>query len=138
MIQRIQTIYLLLGSILMLATVVTPFIQAQLDSNEEINGAGLSPEILVPGALAALLGLIAIFMFKNRNIQKLLSQIAMFLSIFIFLADAFKVFTIFQEGKVYELQPVLFFPLIAAVFFWLAVQGIKKDDALVKSMDRFR
>jgi hypothetical protein len=38
----------------------------------------------------------------------------------------------------YDFRYTIFFPLIAMLFTYLAIRGIKKDEKLVRSTDRLR
>ncbi len=86
-----------------------------------------------------LIGLIAIFKFKNRILQmrlcliNILLLIGSLLLIYYFIAFAF---SDLQDSVHYKFAA--FMPIIAAILSFLAYKGIQKDEKLVKSIDRIR
>ena len=135
MIQRPQTIYLFLATVINLSVFFTPlYSRAVLDPVMWI-GLGLAGSL----TLAMVFSLIAIFLYKNRIFQLKVVKFGTYLQI-IGLGAAFGV--LFSLGALrpqlaYDALGVLLI-IISLVMFWLAGRGIKKDDELVKSMDRIR
>lgn len=167
MIQRIQTIYLLIVFILSIVLFFTPVC---LYKNETKNPAsiGTSPDIIkydvgglkqinngaektldvlysVP-ALTILIGSISfvtILFFKRRKLQLRLCKILIVLSIVLELIMMF-----ITERKVKELTKIetwsttyligIYLPLAMIFLIYLAHAAIKKDDDLVRSSDRLR
>ena len=154
MLQRIQTIYLLLVIICMIISLFLPFCSFLNYNNEIILGAfGLSnlPENLsevsvrFPFYLCIFsvigLTLYTISMYKNRKKQLLLGRINYLL---ILITIVFILIDIDYVAKQLDsLDNVhhgigAFLPVAALPFVFLANRGIKKDEALVKSLDRLR
>jgi hypothetical protein len=108
--------------------------------NLEINGMDLHWFILMLISFTAAVQMLAIFQFKNRNLQKRLCFIAIILigSSFLsaFFAAAANVTTIKVIGVAYKWG--LSLPLISIVFTFLALNGINKDEKLIRSADRLR
>jgi hypothetical protein len=131
MIQRIQTVYLFLAACLMLFLVFVPF---SLTSSTFLSGfyAGIF-------SLAAIVAIITIYFYKNRKLQirlcygMLLIQILVYVLFFIFDRQYLPLAEFFQQ-----IRFTFVFPFIAGIFIFLAINGIKKDDKLVRSLDRLR
>ncbi|MFN0257374.1 DUF4293 domain-containing protein [Pedobacter ureilyticus] len=147
MIQRIQSIWLLLASIAILCLLLVPVIGAATDKNYYIlNGFGLQVEgaaqvinipLLLSIVLAGLISLINIFNYRNRKLQIRIAS----LNIFLILALSFWLSQIIKgiNGlKTLDIEPGLYFPLAAIIFTLLAIRGIKQDEKLIRSADRLR
>ena len=135
MIQRIQSIWLLLAAAFSLATLKLSFYSGNKDNKlfAELNGTS-NFFLLILAVAVALTALSAIFLFRNRKLQMQLALLG-------FLLQVIAVVVYFLQTKQYlqgnfTLTSVLTFAI--PVFFILAWMGIRKDDKLVKSMDRLR
>ena len=99
------------------------------------------PALLGLTLLGVAVALIAIFLFNKRPVQIKLAYVLIVLAILLPLA-AFLLFT--HESAVLDTatqvndQPGMFIPGGAILFGALAVYFIRKDEKLVKSMDRLR
>jgi hypothetical protein len=141
MIQRIQTLWLLIVAIAAFATyTLTLYIGKIADGAEKV--FQLADDFLLVIIIIALgiLAIICLFLFKNRKLQFKLSVFGVIFSIgFLFLeyfrVEDFKKDNLIQTGS-YQVGALL--PLVMVVFFFLAARGIYKDERLVKSMDRLR
>jgi uncharacterized paraquat-inducible protein A len=156
MIQRIQTVYLGLIAILLMLPIVLEFSLATL----AIEGGtyNLSPVtvswmtggatetvfgsyfIALAFGLSLFLTIYAIFQFKNRKFQMRLIQLAMLLQpiigaiVFIYADKMAKL----SEDATVSYSPILAVLLVNILLYYLALRGVKKDDALVRSADRLR
>ncbi|NJL75646.1 MAG: DUF4293 domain-containing protein [Saprospiraceae bacterium] len=148
MIQRIQTIYLALAGLCCLGLLGLPFASTEelvvtsslfADGNYKISD-NLGLIFLFIGAAA--LAIVAIFLYQNRSLQSNLTRVAtvaniigLVLGILLFLRDGI------NQPEI-EVEPNdglgIFLPILAIVFLFLAMRGIKKDDQLVRSTDRLR
>lgn len=136
MIQRIQTIYLVLVAVLMVALFL--WFPQIVTSNGKLVLGRMDLWVLIPIFASVLLAIISIFKYKNRQTQFVLNRLN---SLFIFvLLGVFVVvpLTMSGETQVSEKGVGLFFPIISIVFLVLANKAIKKDERLVKSVDRLR
>ncbi len=151
--QRAQTVYLLLLVIVLSLTVVFPF--ANYSSGEEyvrFNIFGLSENkgnvdtwfpYYITIALSVGLSLFSVTQFKNRKRQLNLGKINYFvilLTIIMLFIDITSVagnLNMSKEDINYDIVGFML-PVAAMAFQFLANRGIKKDEALVKSMDRLR
>jgi Domain of unknown function (DUF4293) len=154
MIQRIQSLYLLAANILLSALYLSPF--AELSGKEgktflfylnglvpgnAVNGGivlNTWPLLAITGLIFALIFLI-IFQYKNRPLQIKLTYLSEALLIILTGLIYFYVWkgNTLTAGS-YSFKITSTFPLIAAVFAWLASRGMIKDENLVKSIDRIR
>ena len=139
MIQRIQTAYLALGSVI----VTLPLMLGNLAV--ESTAQNWFPWIrLGLSVVAAVLGVVAIFGYGNRKRQStttFYAQVAVLLLLLVVVAT-----TILYGARpgvetwtrdVYHLS-ALVLPAIAYILFGLARRAIRRDAELVKSMDRLR
>lgn len=141
MIQRIQTVYLVLGALALLALLLIDPIWNGAAAESQ---AWFAPTVLILGGLAALVALIAIFLYKNRERQHKVIILAQGLTVLhllalylgLYLANALYVRT--SSGIDGVMLTALVLPLAAYILFLLARRGVKKDIDLVKSMDRLR
>ena len=145
MIQRIQTIFLLLSAVALGLLFKFPFASSDQPStsflSDSIYNIQDNPILMGLTGVAALLALIAIFMFNNRPLQLRLGYGLIVLSILLMVTSAL---LFLQESKAMA-QSVqvndqfgMYLPILAVVFGFLANRFIKKDDNKVKSMDRLR
>jgi hypothetical protein len=139
MIQRIQTIYLALATLLQGLLFVFPFAIAEKTSEGAFKDGDLdlfdNAGLMFTDVAALALTLLCIFMFNNRKMQMNLTFIGMILSVALIGTAAFFAF---GTGVTSSLGIGLFLPPIAAVMYFLAYKGIKSDDELVKSSNRLR
>jgi FlaA1/EpsC-like NDP-sugar epimerase len=136
MIQRIQSVWLLLASVLTFLTLKLSFYSGTyLPDNlyHQLNGTqNLGLMILTIGL--GVLTLITIFLFKNRVTQ-------LWLCIAAILLDVVLLFLYYQQTKDfsqgdYAITAVLHVVIIAALV--LAARGINKDEKLIKDSNRLR
>ncbi len=141
MIQRIQTIWLLLAALTAFGYTQVPLFTATLPDAVERNF--MATENLLLFAVSVLIGLIAaaaIFLFKNRPLQINLSILGLLgsiglIALEVFQLDKFKTDNAVATGS-YAWGSLL--PILMIVFFILAWRGIRKDQKLIKSLDRLR
>jgi hypothetical protein len=146
MIQRIQTIWLLLASILSFVSLQTSFFsgikQLTIDAavQPEASYARLTGMnnwiLLVATVLMALLALISIFLYNNRRIQMRVVLAGLLLSvglIFLYYRESLR----FLPGQG-TLDLTALVVMVIPFLFFLAIRGIYKDEYLVKSVNRIR
>ncbi|UWX55717.1 DUF4293 domain-containing protein [Maribacter litopenaei] len=136
MIQRIRTVYLI--AVTLLSGVLPFFVNLWSDAQgEEIYA---SNEILVSvlfyasGALA----LCTIFLFKKRKNQFVMNRLNMILNLFLLGLFVYRSLNLSGETTVSEKGIGMLIPVFSIVFLALANRAIKKDEDLVKSVDRLR
>jgi hypothetical protein len=150
MIQRIQSLYLLLTTVVSFL-----FLKGGILNFSDLSGntmhltfsglnraAGLLEKnwpVTIIILMIPVLSIIILVLFRKRDLQLMLSKvlIALILGFIVVLAYYGYALTTKYEAK---LIPGLMMavPLLQLIFSFLAYRGIKKDDNLVKSYDRLR
>jgi peptidoglycan/LPS O-acetylase OafA/YrhL len=153
MIQRIQSIYLLLVFILTALMVFFPLVEfnsenqvftMKIFSFENAENVLNLPNPWLIGMFTALLAITSlgtIFQFNNRKFQlkingvSLLINFALLISIFVFTDKVAAMETVFDKPTYLYGS---FFPVASVLFIILANRAIRKDEALVKKSERIR
>lgn len=152
MIQRIQSLWLFLAAAALIAVLFLPVGMFKMPHGLyectafKMTQAGDVPPLNLPVSLIGILSMIggfisflAIFVFKKRNLQIRFTWVA------------FTVKAILASGMIgmfmyfkYALDawvgygPALIMPILGLILDLLAIKGIQKDEALIKSLDRIR
>ncbi|MBT8184612.1 MAG: DUF4293 domain-containing protein [Eudoraea sp.] len=136
MIQRIQTVYLL---IVALIAGVLPF-WLQLWSDAQGNAIFAKNEVWVSLAFygSALLAAVAIVQFKKRQNQFVINRLNMISNLCLLGFFVYRSLNLSGEAPVLEKGIGMLIPVFSIVFLVLANRAIKKDEDLVKSVDRLR
>jgi len=150
MIQRVQSLYLSAGLILSVAILFSGVFIVTSGNDFVILGAfgvkagDMVLNILPMLPLGVLAGLniavegFAISQFKNRKLQASLAKLSILLSVFMIGWIGFAYYNLMQlEVEINPIMGIFHSPMILFANI-LAIKGIKKDDALVKSVDRLR
>ncbi|MES2568152.1 MAG: DUF4293 domain-containing protein [Bacteroidota bacterium] len=148
MIQRKQTLFLLVVAILSGILFFLPFQKLSIGENgwpiclmpgcsaEKITSHIYFPMIL--NGIVLIVSVATIFLFKNRNFQFKLANLLVLLNVMIlglfFLLD----FTIIEQGTTISYQIGAFLPILSVIFSYFASHFIKKDEILVRNADRIR
>lgn len=157
MIQRIQSVWLLLSAIVILGLFIFPYLNY-------IDLVGLGKKLLVTGSYAAVnnesvkqdsfvlqaiatavlgfLPIFTIFQYKNRKRQLALIFIEIILiclfSIWLFITATNTLSLISQPFGAQNIGVGFFLLPVAIIFLAMAIGGIRKDEKLIKSADRLR
>jgi peptidoglycan/LPS O-acetylase OafA/YrhL len=135
MLQRAQSLWLLLAAVSGALTFWLPFFAAKKADNSYTSVYASNSFILLPLLVAtALLALVTIFMYKKRKLQLRLSLLGVLLSILTLIL-------VYSQTKSYTEVTYglgLLFPFAMIILFILAARGIYQDEKLVKSLDRIR
>jgi hypothetical protein len=140
MLQRLQTVWLLLAAVLETATLRLSFfsgnkLDAATNQKTWIEFTAMENVfILILTIAVAVAALVAIFMYKDRKRQLLITLITTVVSVVCILLY-FQQKTNFVEANLDLTSLTAFF---VPVFLLLAARGIYKDEQLVKSADRLR
>jgi len=130
MIQRIQTVYLFFAFCLMAILAFIPF--SSLNAFSDGFFIGFTSVI-------AIIAIVTIFLYKNRKMQiklcygMLVAFVFIYIFYFIFNRQNFS----FTE-LLGHVRYTFVFPFISIILVYLAIRGIKKDEKLVRSLDRLR
>ncbi|WP_298951530.1 DUF4293 domain-containing protein [uncultured Nonlabens sp.] len=136
MIQRIQTIYLLLATIVSGGLI---WVVEHFNDGEGNEFVGMD-ESLYFGifTVSALMSVVAMFLFKNRQLQTVVNRLNLLLNLFILGVYVYRVLMMSGETAVSEKGIGMFIPILSIVLLVLANKAIRKDEQLVKSADRLR
>jgi amino acid transporter len=137
MIQRIQTIYLLVAALF-----ATSIFAGNVASYGTVALAASSSFITIALILITIsVAIAAIALFKNRKTQLLLCNIGSVTSVVLTLYLAYSNNALMEQAQVTSFDFSnfrLFTPILIMLFFVLAQRAVKKDDDLIKSADRLR
>ena len=137
MIQRIQTVYLLIALVILGAL---PFVFPlfTMSDGKEFRFMNDSFYTVLFG-LSTTLTLISIMYFKKRQHQFVLNRLTIILNLILLGLFVYRSLNLSGEAvQVSEKGIGMFLPIVAIVFLALANRAIKKDEDLVKSADRLR
>lgn len=153
MIQRIQTVFLLIATILLVLVATLPLVELLGTASEavyELGFKGLTSEtadkvvfnslplsILI--ALCLIVTVATIFLFKKRMIQIRLCIINIVLLVGL---NGLMLYYIREAQKFLHANAsysvIFIFPLVSAILTFLALRAIARDEALIRSLDRLR
>ena len=157
MIQRIQTIWLLLATVVILGLFMFPYLSY-------IDLVGLGKKLFVTGEysavnnesvkqssfllqaigtiVVALVPLLTIFQFKNSKLQIKLIYFSIaliaLLAVWMYFTSVSTLELISQDFGANNIGVGFFLLPIAIIFLAMAIGGIRKDEKLIKSADRLR
>lgn len=137
MIQRIQTVYLLLVILSVLAFIFVPFGFMEKDGLTTVLVVKDLWVFIAGGSLIALLAGAAIFLFGNRILQMKVVLINAVLSVVLIGMFLFGL-TKHVGWENYTFGWGALLPVFILIFNMLAYGSIKSDENLVRSMDRLR
>ncbi len=140
MLQRPQTIYLLLGAALLAVFVALGHVWSP-------GVSGVYPWLGAAAyglaVLAAVVALGAVFVYKDRARQRTVIGAAQVLDLLLVLPLLVGLYSTTSDataagGEAYESYLVALVPLVAYVLLRMARRGVDRDIATVRSMDRLR
>lgn len=149
MIQRIQSVYLLVVAILsviVISSSLGSFIGADNSITEFTNLSLVAQdgtEDYRPWALfaiqmiSAIISLVTIFLYKKRMLQIRLTLFNIILTIGYYVAFVTFIFML-KGDATFVPSWIVCLPFIAIVLDWLAIRAIGKDEMLVKAYERLR
>lgn len=151
MIQRIQSLFLLIVSITTLFVMFTPLLSYTDNSSiYKLVATGLKAEtgelvfntfpLLVLSGIAFLFAAISIALYKKRMLQIRLSIFGLVLQLGFYGLLYYMHYQIGADTKIEFLSfhiPSVF-PVVNAILLFLTIRAIGKDEALVRSLDRIR
>lgn len=154
MIQRIQTVYLLIAAFLLAFFFFVPFstfvVEPQMVKYlflvSGLVSEGMTTEsiystlpLLILTILVFAISMISIFLFKRRMIQIRLCVINTVLLVGM---QGLLYYYVVAVSKLLPANPhysiIFIFPVISAILNFLALRAIAKDEALIRSLERLR
>lgn len=153
MIQRIQTLFLLIAAVLSALVVFIPLSTMNIPDGDivKLYSTGLKNintgeilfrayPILVLGIVTSLLSIITIFLYQNRilqmrlcvyNILLLLGLTGMFIYYYFYIRNSF-------DFRGHSFSITLIIPVVNIILIFQAFRAIRRDDLMVKSYERLR
>ncbi len=155
MIQRIQTLYLILTTLFPVIFLKTGFLKFINKSGNELllnftgvtvltqNSMPESPEkgiiLITLAAFISVISLISVFLFRNRSMQLKFTTLVI---ISVILLIAFVLWSGFSISSEYQAELVpglnVLIPPVLLFFAIMAYRRIRRDEELVRSYDRLR
>jgi len=145
MIQRKQSIWLLLAALINAGVFIFDVYRGHVMTNgvDTIVAMRINDKfhLVLMALVIVVLPLLAIFMFKNRKRQRILTILSIlfslsFVSTMLLRTSKFTAEYPDATNGTYWIGSVL--PVISIVFLIMAIMGINKDEKLVRSQDRLR
>lgn len=142
MIQRIQSVWLLLSSLsILLLAKFSIYTGTKGDGTVVKLMTAERLHLMILAVFLLVLPLIAIFLFKNRTGQKKMIWIHILMNLLMFLffwlaKDAF-----IGEGSIFTESNyglAVMAPILSLVFDIMAYKGVRADEKLIKSIDKLR
>ena len=142
MIQRQQTLWLILATVSAFLTFQFPFVTGkEIVSSSASNAladidvdAGSNLFLILLTAASIVLSLVTIFMFKDRKLQIKLCFAGILLTIIII------ALYISKYTQIVKPVPALWcvLPFLVLIGYFMAWRGVRNDEKLVKSLDKLR
>ena len=140
MIQRLQSVWLLLAAAAAFFSIQFAFYSGNMTVGNQIQRVEITAQsnllLTILSAGVGIASLIAIFLYKNRKMQSrivLVTLLASVINLVLFFVQTNK----FAPGQGnFSLSAI--FALVIPILLILAMRGIRKDEKLVKSLDRLR
>lgn len=136
MIQRIQTLYLLIAAVLSAGLIFV--FHLWVTENDMLVYAKDNMYYFALFLGSAALSLISIFSYKKRQNQFVLGRLNIILNFILLGLFVYQLLIAPGESNISEKGVGIFIPIFSIVFLVLANKAIKKDEDLVKSVDRLR
>ncbi|HWC53577.1 MAG TPA: DUF4293 domain-containing protein [Chitinophagaceae bacterium] len=137
MIQRQQSLWLLLSTICAVLSYILPFYSGTRQGNTGIEkaiiDAGSTYALMILTGISILLSFITIFLYKDRKLQLRLCLAGVLLSVLIIVLYFVEIKNL--SGSI-SLSAVFVFAVL--ISYIMAAIGIRKDEKLVKALDRLR
>jgi Domain of unknown function (DUF4293) len=141
MIQRIQSVWLLLAAVAAFLTLKLSFYSGNIikEGQPKVFAKLVATDsvlLAISSVAAGLLAVVAIFLFKDRKLQTRLSFVALLLSCLNLVLYYIQIKKFVPNEGNYDLTAVV--AIMIPVFLIFAIRGIYRDQKLVKSLDRLR
>ena len=147
-IQRIQSIYLLIAVILMVVFAFFPALTFELADKTVLYGAlesgragslHVNPLLITLIILISLLALIDIFLFKNLQRQMTVCFVDIIIGLAMLVAICIQAFVVGnREGWIVNWQWYVLLPVLSIIFLMLAHKSMSNDKKKLRDADRLR
>jgi len=143
MIQRIQSIYLLLatvasGALIFVFNLWNNFKEVVFALDLFSRDSYLLKLIPMLFLLSTIASFLSIFLFHDRKLQFVIGRLIILINLFLLGILSYISLTLPGEVSISEKGIGMFLPILVVLFVVLANKAIRKDEDLVKSADRLR
>lgn len=135
MIQRIQSIYLILAAV---CAGALPFVFHLWKINDATVYFMSTILYVILFGLSTSLSLLSLLSFKKRQQQFVMNRLNIILNLILLGLFVYRTLNVSGETEVSEKGIGMFLPIVTILMLVLANKAIKKDEDLVKSVDRLR
>ena len=136
MLQRIQTVYLFIAFILM---AIVPFLTPLWVVKDAGDFYFMQDQVYtVLFGLGSAMIVWSILTYKKRQQQFVMNRVVIILNLILLGLFVYRLLIVSGETQVSEKGIGMFLPIVSIVMLVLANKAIKKDEDLVKSVDRLR
>lgn len=136
MLQRIQTVFLLLAAFVSGGLI---FVFDLWTTPEGVKVFAMDVNyVFAMFLISAVVSVLSIANYKNRKSQFIMGRLNIILNFFLLGFFVYQSLNVSGETVVSEKGIGIFLPIVSIVFLALANKAIKKDEDLVKSVDRLR
>ncbi len=141
MIQRIQSVYLLLNSIF--GGLIFVFYLWKTEKKVYLLDLLSSNSLLLKSIpflfiLTLIVPFVTIFLYKNRQLQIIAGRLTILMNLALLIVFSFLTLTSQKYVSISEKGVAMFLPILSLILILLANKAIKKDEKLVKSINRLR
>ena len=147
-IQRIQSVYLLIAVILMAVFAFVPALTFELGGREFVYGAleagkvgvtHIDPLMLMLIILIVFLAIVDIFLYKNIQRQMTVCFVDIIIGLAMLVAICIQAFVVGnREGVTVTWQWYILLPILSIIFLMLAHKSMSKDKKMLRDADRLR
>ncbi len=147
-IQRIQSVYLLIAVILMAVFAFFPALTFELGGREFVYGAlaagkvgvtHIDPLMLTLVLLICFLALIDIFLYKNLQRQMTVCFVDIIIGLAMLVAIGVEAFIVSgKDGLTLTWQWYLILPILSIIFLMMAHKAMSRDKKMLRDSDRLR
>ena len=144
MIQRIQTVYLLVSAIISSGLIFVFNLWENIEGDSVFASELIKSDSMILKLIpvlfigSAVLSIVAIFQFKKRQFQFVLGRLNILTNLILLGFLVYQLLNLSGETSVSEKGIGAFLPVVVIVLLAIANKAIKKDEDLVKSVDRLR
>ncbi len=138
MIQRRQTLWLLLAVLAAVLSFMFPFVIGKVLDEGVVKDKAVTASsnfvLLLLTGISVILSLVIIFLYKDRKLQMKLCGVGLVIAVLLV------VLYIIQVNNLMKSTLALFcvLPFIIMLSYFMAYRNIRKDENLVKSLDKLR
>lgn len=143
MIQRIQTLYLIVAALVSGGLINVVYLWEANDTLVYILDLFESTSLMLKSIpalflVSTVLSLITIFLFKNRKLQFVINRLNILTNLYLLGVLLYYLLSLPGETVISEKGIGVFIPIVVVLLLVLANKAIHKDENLVKSVDRLR